>query len=194
MSDPTTERAETTDAGATGAAQTGAATQAATQETEAKFTQEDVNRLLAEEKRKLKQQQTEAADKARREAEEKAALEKGEFEKLATQRGSELAQTKATLEAATARIEAYEAVLERQIKARVKSLPEKVRGKLPDGDTLTRHAWLEMVEELAGEVGAGRAGAPDINAGARSGAGRTSQDVISAEAERLRQSGRYGGF
>jgi flagellar biosynthesis/type III secretory pathway protein FliH len=193
MSDPTTERAETTDAGATGAAQTGAATQAAT-EPEAKFTQEDVNRLLAEEKRKLKQQQTEAADKARREAEEKAALEKGEFEKLATQRGSELAQTKATLEAATARIEAYEAVLERQIKARVKSLPEKVRGKLPDGDTLTRHAWLEMVEELAGEVGVGRTGAPDINAGARSGAGRTPQDVISAEAERLRQSGRYGGF
>jgi len=37
-------------------------------------------------------------------------------------------------------------------------------------------------------------GAPDINAGARGSNPRTPQDVITAEAERLRRSGKYGGF
>lgn len=195
MSDPTpTERAESTDAGATGAAQTGTATQA-TQETEAsKFTQDDVNRFLAAEKDKWKKQQAAEVAEAKRKAAEAEAAAKGEFEQLATQRGTELAQAKTSLEAATARIEAYEAVLERQIKARVKSLPDKVRGKLPETDTLARHAWLEMVEELAGDVGAARVGAPDINAGARGSGGRTKQEIIDAEAQRLAQTGRYGGF
>lgn len=37
-------------------------------------------------------------------------------------------------------------------------------------------------------------GAPDINAGARGANPRTPQDIITAEADRLRRSGKYGGF
>jgi hypothetical protein len=36
--------------------------------------------------------------------------------------------------------------------------------------------------------------APDINAGARGALPRSSQDIIAAEQERLRRSGKYGGF
>lgn len=153
MSDLTAS-AQQTDAGATGGTQPGAGTPPAPQPEAPKFTQDDVNRMLADEKRKLKQQQDDAAAKIKREAEEKAALEKGEYEKLASERGSRLAQIEAEYTTTAERVTAYEAEMERQIKARLKALPEAIRDLDPGGDMLTRFAWLPKAEALAASFAA----------------------------------------
>jgi hypothetical protein len=153
MSDLTAS-AQQTDAGATGGTQPGAGTPPAPQPEAPKFTQDDVNRMIADEKRKLKQQQDEAATKIKREAEEKAALEKGEFEKLANERGARLQQVEAEAMTATERISAYEAEMERQFKARLKALPEEIREMEPGGDMLTRFAWLPKAEAAAVKLAA----------------------------------------
>lgn len=120
----------------------------------ATLTQEQFNAALAEEKRKWKAQQDAAADKARKDAEDKAAQEKGEFEKLASERGTRLSQIETEHTATTERLTAYEAEMERQIKARLRSLPEEIKAMAPEGDTLARFAWLDKAEAAAAKLAA----------------------------------------
>lgn len=118
----------------------------------ATFTQEQLNAALAEEKRKWKKQQDEAAAKARQEAEEKAALEKGEFEKLAGERGSRLAQIETEHTTLQERHTALTEAMEAQIKQRIKLLPEEMRELLGDGDVLARYTQLGKLEAAAAKL------------------------------------------
>jgi hypothetical protein len=118
------------------------------------LTQEQFNAALAEEKRKWKQQQDAIADRARKDAEDKAAQEKGEFEKLASERGQRLAQIEAEHATANEQLTAYREEMERQIKARLRSLPEEIRAMAPEGDSLVRFAWLEKAEAAAAKLAA----------------------------------------
>lgn len=112
----------------------------------AAFTQDDVNRFLADERRKWKQQQDQAAARARQEAEEAAAKEKGEFEKLAGERGARLEAIEREHQSAQAALAARDALLEQQVKARLKNLPEAARSKMPAGDVIAQISWLDAVE------------------------------------------------
>lgn len=120
--------------------------------TPAPLTQEQVNAIIADERRKWKQQQDAAAAKVRQEAEEAAAASRGEFEKLATERASRIAQLETEHTTATERLAAYQSEMERQIKARLRTLPEEIRAMAPDGDALTRYAWLEKAEAAAAKL------------------------------------------
>lgn len=156
MADFTASAQEPTDAGATGGAQPGTGTPPASQSEAPKFNQDDVNRMIADEKRKFKQQHDDAAAKVKRESDERAALEKGEFEKLASERGSRLEKAEAAALSGNERLAAFETEMERQFKARLKVLPDEIREMEPDGDVLTRFAWLPKAEaaavKLAGSI------------------------------------------
>jgi len=184
MSDLTAS-AQQTDAGATGGTQTGPTPPAVEAP---KFTQEDVNRILAEEKRNFKKAQDDSAAKIRRETEEKAALEKGEFEKLANERGSRLAQVEAEYTTTAERVSAYEAEMERQIKARLKALPEAIRDLDPGGDMLTRFAWLPKAEALAASFAAAPPAPRQTPPGGRTSAapaGNGLADIIAEKRARI---------
>lgn len=91
------------------------------------------------------------ADAAQRQAEQQraadeAAAKRGEFETLANERAAKLAKTEAEKADADAQLTAYRGVLEQQVKARLKALPEAARAKLPDADPLSQIAWLDAVE------------------------------------------------
>lgn len=157
----------------------------------ATFTQDQLNAAIAEEKRKWKAQQDAAADKARKDAEEKAAAEKGEFEKLATDRATRITALEAEQAGAAERVAAYEAEMERQIKARLRSLPEEIRAMAPEGDTLTRFAWLDKAEQAAAKLAATRT--PGTPPGPR-GTGAAPPSSATAGADALAQKRAGGGY
>ncbi|RTL01216.1 MAG: hypothetical protein EKK59_03335 [Neisseriaceae bacterium] len=116
------------------------------------LTQEQVNAIIADERRKWKQQQDAIATKARQEAEEAAAASRGEFEKLASERAARIAQLETEHTTAAEQLAAYQSEMERQVKARLRALPEEIRAMAPDGDALTRFAWLEKAEAAAAKL------------------------------------------
>jgi hypothetical protein len=140
MSDPSTASAQQTDAGATGGTQGGQTAEAP------KLTQEQFNAALAAEKRKWQQAQAAEVAEAGRKAAEQEAAAKGEWERLANERGAKVTELEQSTVGATERLAAYEDVLTAQIKARVKTLPEAARSKLPEGNPLSQLAWLDAVE------------------------------------------------
>lgn len=102
---------------------------------------------------KLRRLEQEAAqrEQAQREAAEREAAAKGEFEKLANERGQRLSQVEQEAKRTAEQVEAYAAEMERQIKARLRALPDAIKAMAPDGDTLARFAWLEKAEAAAAE-------------------------------------------
>lgn len=116
---------------------------------EARFTQEEVNRFLAEEKRKFKQQMEAEQLRAKATADAEALAKAGEFQQLAEQRQVRLSQIEQELQADKERAEAYAAAMEQQLKARLKALPEEIRAMDPGGDILTRYEWVGKAEAAA---------------------------------------------
>lgn len=158
---------------------------------------DEVNTELAQLREwKTKQEQADAAAaKERQKQADAAAAQRGEFEKLASERQARITALESEQATDQEQLTAYRDEMERQIKARLKALPEEIRAMAPEGDTLARFAWLEKAEAAAQKLGGGRpaGGAPDINAGARSASTRqTPDDVQAANRARLAQrSGRY---
>lgn len=155
----------------------------------ATLSQEQFNAALADERRKWKAQQDAAADKARKDAEDKAAQEKGEFEKLANERGQRLSQIEAEHATTAERLTAYEAEMERQITARLRSLPLEIRAMAPEGDSLTRFAWLDKAEAAAQKLAATLT--PGTNSGPRGSAARESVNASDDAIARKKASGEY---
>lgn len=159
----------------------------------AAFTQEQLNSAIADEKRKWKQQQDAAIADAKRIAAEQEAAAKGEFEKLANERGQRLATIEAEHTTATERLTAMEAEMERQIKARLKGLPEEIRDMAPEGDALMRFAWLEKAEIAASKLTIPQAPRPPLGtpSGARNGTGGPSGQSPADLMAQKRASGGY---
>lgn len=106
---------------------------------------------LAEWKRKREAADA-AADKQRQADADKAAHEKGEFEKLASDRAARIAALESEHGTATEQLTKYQEEMERQVKARLRSLPEEIKALDPGGDVLTRFAWLEKAEAAAAKL------------------------------------------
>jgi len=104
----------------------------------------EVNDALAELRRKDAERETREKSAA-----EQRAKEQGQWEKLASDRETELATLKPQVETTTARAQALEEVMEKQIKERAKALPEELRAMMPDGDVLAQFAWLGKAEIAA---------------------------------------------
>ena len=145
---------------------------------EKKFSQAEVNRMMAEDRRKTKA----AADEAQR-------IKAGEFEALATERKTRLDETEAELERLKQQNAAYETRLETDLKARIKALPEEMRD-LVAGETLdARAASLDKVEAAAKKLIAQRT--PGTPSGPRGNGGSTGNTMEKLIADK-RQSGDYG--
>jgi hypothetical protein len=155
MSDTITESAQQTDAGATGGTQTGSSTQPAN-DAGATLTQEQFNAAIAAEKRRWKAEQAQAETRAKQEAEDAARAAQGEFQALAEQRQQRITALETEHATTAERLTAYEAEMERQIKARLRALPEEIRAMAPEGDALARYAWLEKAETAAAKLAATR--------------------------------------
>lgn len=127
------------------------------QDTEKKFTQDDLNALAAKVRKEEKDRAQQAKDKEEKERLEKQAKEQGEFEKLANDRETELNELKPKLESATAEIERYKSTVADIVKSELKSLPEEVREISPaqyaEDKSLTNPldvlAWLPKGKALA---------------------------------------------
>lgn len=112
---------------------------------------DEVNTRLRElEAEKAKRDQSERA------AADKAAAERGEWERLAGERQARLDAAESLSATAAERITAYEAEMERQYKARVKELPQEIRDMEPEGDALSRFAWIPKAEAAALKLAATR--------------------------------------
>lgn len=119
---------------------------------EARFTQEEVNRFLAEEKRKLKQAADAEAARLKQAVEDKARAEAGEYQQLAEQRALKLAEVEQQKLSAEERLAAYGAAMEDQLRARLKALPEEMRSLDPGGDILARYEWVARAEVAAAKL------------------------------------------
>jgi hypothetical protein len=132
---------------------TGAGTQTAT--TEARFTQSEVDRIIADrlkdQRERTERATKDAREKAEREANEKKALEAGEFQKVLEQKNAEVAELTAKAE----RADVLERRLHAIVDAKVASLPESVRALIPDAkkaDAEARFAEIEKVETIMATV------------------------------------------
>lgn len=139
--------------------------------------------------KKLREWQ-QAQERERQAAAEKAAAERGEWEKVATDRQQKISDLEAKLTPATERLSALEAEIARQVQKRVRALPAEIREMQPDGDVLALLSWVDKAEAAAAKL------APATTAGTPSGprgtgtAPRTDTDAASLLAQK-RASGDY---
>lgn len=156
----------------------------------AAFTQEQLNSAIAEEKRKWKQQQDAAIAEAGRKAAEAEAKQKGEFEKLATDRGARLETIEADYATLQERYTALTELIEKQAKGRIQALPDELRAMKPEGDVTALLDWLGKAEIAASKL-LSTPRSPGTPAGPRLGSGIGSYD---SPAEILAQKRASGGY
>lgn len=183
MSDPTTDTVTTTaGAGDTPGTATGTGTQPGmTAADERKFSQEDVNRLLAEERRKADEKRKAEEARAKAAAAEEAARQAGEWQKLAETVGGERDRIKADHESLSGRYAALAAQVEAMVKAQLKELPEAIRDLDPGGDDLAaRLAWVAKARKAAAVAEPGTRGTPPgpRGTGGQAAAQTSPQDLI----------------
>lgn len=146
------------------------------------LTQDDLNRILAAEKRKWQQQ-------AKRDADEAAAAAQGEYKTLAEQRAARIAELEQQSTDAAASLARYQAEVQQQIAARANALPEELRVLQPDGDPLLVYRWLAKAEAAAQKLtAAATTGTPT---GARGQRQDTTDISIADLAAAKRRSGVY---
>lgn len=157
MSDATEITTSTAGAGTSPGVDSGAGTSASTTAEGARFTQEDMNRVAAEERRKA-----EAAAKAKFEAEahaartkaaEEAAKRSGEWERLAGTYQAERDAKAAEHETLSGRHASLVEAVEGLLKDALKELPEEIRALAPGGDDLAaRLAWVKQARSAAAKL------------------------------------------
>lgn len=151
MSDVTETTTSTAGAGTTPGADSGSSTPPASPAGDVKtFTQEDVNRLLAEEKRRAKAAADAETARQRQAAAEEAAAKAGEWQTVAQQREERAKAAEQAAEALRAERDALAAELEADLKPRVKALPDELRDLVPaDAPYAQRLAMVRKLETAA---------------------------------------------
>lgn len=150
------------------------------------FNQEQVNKMIAAERRKVEAE-------LKRKADEQAAEAAGQWQTLAEQRAAEVASLRTASETTQAQLTTALALIEAEAERRIKALPAEIRAMKPEGDAIAIYSWLPKAEtaasKLAGQPATPPAGTP---AGPR-GAGSAPSQAISASEliMRKRASGDY---
>lgn len=143
---------------------------------------DEINRELVE-ARKWRQQREQADEVAKKKQQKDAdeqAQQKGEFEKLAVERQTRLDALEQQQASTSERLQALTDAMEKQIRSRLKALPDELRDLVPDeADVLTRYDLIGKAEIAAQKLApaqvqprtAGTPAGPQGN-GARSTAGQ----------------------
>jgi hypothetical protein len=117
----------------------------ANQGDEKTFSQADVNRMLAEQKRKSEERSKKDAEEAAARAREAELANQAEFRKLADERGQQLEKARADLAAAEMhreRAERLEATLKTQLEAQIRDVPDHIRELLQSLSVEEQIAYL----------------------------------------------------
>lgn len=155
------------------------------------FTQDQVNAMLADERRKEQAKQKEATDKARRETEEANKAKQGEFQSLAEQRAARITELEAAEGSKTERLTALEVEIKAQTDARLKLLPQEIRDMKPEtDDPLVVYRWLTRAEQAASKLTGQKPANPGTPPGPRNGSGAPSSAAGDVLAQK-RSSGIY---
>lgn len=113
------------------------------------FTQADLDRIVKERLAEAQGRAEKRSAAERKQAEDEALAKNAEWQKLAEQRGTELATAKAQAEAATR----YAAALNTQIDAEIAAWPAEVRSLDPGTEALeARLAWVAKSRALAARL------------------------------------------
>lgn len=150
----TTESTQPTGAGAGNqpSVQQGTGTQPDTSG-DRRFTQDEINAILAREKKQWRADEDTKIARARQQADDEAKAKQGEFQALADQRATKITELEAKSQGAEERLTAISEAMEKQAKARMKALPEEIRAMAPEGDVLALYTWLEKAEAAAAKLG-----------------------------------------
>lgn len=150
------------------------------------FNQEQVNKMIAAERRKVEAE-------LKRKADEQAAEAAGQWQTLAEQRAAEVVSIRTASEQLQTQLDTALALIAAEAERRIKALPVEIRAMQPEGDAIALYGWLPKAEAAAQKLGkpadAPAAGTP---AGPR-GAGSAPNGSISATelVNRKRASGDY---
>jgi hypothetical protein len=161
-------------------------------DTEPKFSQADLDRIVAERLQRAQAKADSDAAKARREAEEAAAAEKGEYQKLAEQRAQRITALEAQVaEAGTVqqRADRLEAALTAHLTAQRKGIEDK--GVLELLDKLDAADQLEWIAKHGATAAGGQR--PGIPASPRPNGHRPEQKADLAY-DRMKAAGLGRGF
>lgn len=118
-----------------------------------KFTQKDVDAIIAERLERMKKTQEAAAEKLKKQAEEDALVKNQEFQKLADERGKRVAELEGQVtELTTVREQAerYKGALEKYLEAERKGLPKHVLTLLEKLDPVDQ---IEYIAANRAELG-----------------------------------------
>lgn len=158
----------------------------------AAFSQADLNRILAQERRLWQKQQEEAATRARQQAEDEARAKQGEYQQLAEQRATRLTQMETEQQQASERLTAYQTAMEQQLKARLRALPEEIRAMDPGGDVLQRYDWVAKAEAAAQKLAVQRTPGTPSGPEGTGGSQVLSNGSVESIIAQKRASGDYG--
>lgn len=123
---------------------------------EKKFSQKELDAIIADRLKREKEGQEKATEKARKQAEEEALLKNQEFQKLAEDRGkriSELEPKLGELEKATQSSERYKSALEKYLENEKKGLPKHVLTLLEKLDPVEQIEYIAENREAFGTSG-----------------------------------------
>lgn len=156
-----------------------------------RFSQAELEAIVKDRLERQKRAADAAREKAEKDAADKALKEQGEFKTLAEQRAAEIEALKPKAEYA----EQLEAVVTKLLDEQRKNVPKHIIALLDklsitdqlDYITANKAEWESPTEEKQRKPA-------DINAVARTTGRPDRNQVIQSEAERLKSSGRYGGF
>lgn len=117
-----------------------------------RFSQDELNAFLAREKAKWKSDQEAKIARERQQAEDDAKAKQGEYQTLADQRATRIAELETKSQSTDERLTALSEAMEKQAKAHMKALPEEIKAMAPQGDVLALYDWLEKAEVAAAKL------------------------------------------
>lgn len=151
------------------------------------FTQDELNKII---KRELDT----AKAKAKKDAEEKAAQERGEFEKLASERKAELISLQEEHDELKERYDKLNEQVQELIKAELKGLPSTVRDLAPADSSLLLE-WLPKARKTAEALNDGSNESPKPgNTRSPKPGSQSPKDLTQASIDIMRKRGNYTGF
>lgn len=109
------------------------------------FNQEQLNKLLAAERRKVEGELKKKADEAAAEA-------AGQWQTLAEQRAAEVTSIRATSEQLQTQLDTALELINAEAERRIKALPAELRAMKPEGDALALYRWLPAAEAAASKL------------------------------------------
>lgn len=168
-------------------------------DTEKRFTQADVDRVVDARLKRERDAVSARADRERQEAANRAAAAQGEWQKLAGQHEARVRDLEAAQQTRDAEVEAYRKELSKVTRDQVKSWPEKLRKALPEtDDPLELSEAIRRLAPVADDLAAGgsqpmtQSPRPGMPAAPRPAGGMTpDQAARQAEIARLRARGGY---